>query len=214
MNNLSEIYISVDIESTGPIPGPYSMSSFGAFAAGGRTHSGELVHFDHTDRSNVFYRELSPISENYIPEAINVGLLEGFDASIPDPDGSRHFAWMKDHGADPTKSMQEFAEWVAEMKSVHGAAPVFMAYPLGFDWMFIYWYLVNFGVESPFGFSRAIDLKTTFSNKSGKPIRNSTKRNMPRHLMSKLPHTHRADDDAVEQGIMGINMLKWDAENN
>lgn len=209
MTNLSEIYISVDVEAVGPIPGPYSMSSFGAFAAGGRTLSGEIVHFDHTDRSNVFYRELSPISENYIPEAINVGLLDGFDTSIPDPDGSRHFEWMKNHGSDPAKSMQEFADWVAEMKTKYGAAPVFMAYPLGFDWMFVYWYLVNFGVESPFGFSKAIDLKSTFSSKFGKPIKKSTKSNMPRSLMSKLPHTHRADDDAIEQGIMGINMLKW-----
>jgi hypothetical protein len=209
MVKLQEIYISVDVESTGKVPGRWSMSSFGAFAAGGLTVDGKYVHFDHTDRSNVFYKELKPISEEFVPEAINVGVLTGFDSSIPDPDGTRHFEWMKVHGEDPKTSMEEFAKWVTKMQFKHGAQPIFMGYPAVFDWTFIYWYLANFDVESPFGFSRALDLKTTYAIKAKKAIKKSSKKTMPRALFSKLPHTHRADDDAIEQGIFGINLLQW-----
>ncbi|MGI0072274.1 MAG: hypothetical protein ACREA3_00470 [Nitrosotalea sp.] len=53
-----EIYISVDIEASGPIPGEYSMLSLGAC----------VVY----DTSKTFYREFKPISENYLAEAIQV----------------------------------------------------------------------------------------------------------------------------------------------
>lgn len=210
MNDIREVYISVDIEATGPIPGPYSMSSIGAFCAGGLRKDGTYLVNDHKDTSKVFYSELAPISPNFIPAAINVGLLEGFDDSIPDPSGERHFEWMKEHGQDPKEAMEGFAEWVVGLKEEYGAKPVFMAYPASFDWTFVYWYLVNFGVESPFGFSSVLDLKSVFSVKKGQGIARSTKRYMPKSLFPKLPHTHRADDDAIEQGVLGMNILQWE----
>lgn len=38
--------------------------------------------------------------------------------------------------------------------------------------------------------------------------RDSTKRNMPRSWFDKLPHTHVALDDAIEQGALFCNMLR------
>lgn len=215
MNNIKEykeIYISLDVEAVGPIPGPYSMSSIGAFAAGAMTKDGEIVHFDAKDPENLFYAELKPISDKYVAQAINVGLLEGFDNTIPDPTGERHFNWMIEHGDDPELAMNNFADWVANRKEHYGAVPVFMGYPAGFDWMFVYWYLVNFNVDSPFGFSRMIDLKTAYAIKTNSPMGRSTKRYMPKSLFPKLPHTHRADDDALEQGVFGINLLQWNGQ--
>ena len=52
-------YIMADIESDGPIPGDYSMISFGAV----------LVN-EQLDQT--FYGQLKPISEKYIPEALAV----------------------------------------------------------------------------------------------------------------------------------------------
>jgi hypothetical protein len=52
-------YIMVDIESDGPIPGDYSMISFGAV----------LVN-DQLDQT--FYGKLKPISHNFIPDALAV----------------------------------------------------------------------------------------------------------------------------------------------
>lgn len=202
-----EIYISVDIESTGPIPGEYSMSSVGAFLAGGRTKDGNYVAFDHTDSEKVFYRELKPISEKFDEGAIKVGLLNGFDKEDEDTDGSLRHDWMKEHGDDPATAMQDFADFVNQWNNTLSARPVFMAYPASFDWTFVYWYFRKFDVESPFGFSSVLDLKTYFATKFDKPLTRSTKRYMPKRLFPDLPHTHRADDDAIEQGIMGMNML-------
>jgi hypothetical protein len=38
--------------------------------------------------------------------------------------------------------------------------------------------------------------------------RGSTKRNMPKHWFDKLPHSHIALDDAIEQGALFCNMLQ------
>ncbi len=40
-----------------------------------------------------------------------------------------------------------------------------------------------------------------------KGYRESTKRNMPKAWFDALPHTHRALDDAIEQGALFCNML-------
>jgi hypothetical protein len=37
--------------------------------------------------------------------------------------------------------------------------------------------------------------------------RESTKRNMPKRWFDKLPHTHNALNDAIEQGALFCNML-------
>lgn len=52
-------YIMVDVETDGPIPGKYSMISFGA----------AIVQ---PELSNTFYGQLKPISENWIPEALKI----------------------------------------------------------------------------------------------------------------------------------------------
>lgn len=209
MNIYEEIYISVDIEATGPIPGVYSMSALGAFVAGGRTSDKKYVNFDHNDIENTFYAELSPISPNYTSEAINVGLLKGFDNTIPDPDGSRHFEWMIKHGTAPETVMKNFNSFVKNVEKRFNSRAVFMAYPASFDWTFVYWYLMNFIQESPFGFSRVIDLKTVLSIATNKGLTKTYKKSVPKRFKSDLVHTHMAIDDAIEQGVLGINILNW-----
>ena len=52
-------YIMIDVESDGPIPGDYSMVSFGAVVV-------------EPELQRTFYGRLRPISETYIPEALAV----------------------------------------------------------------------------------------------------------------------------------------------
>ena len=52
-------YVMVDVESDGPIPGDYSMVSFGA-----------VIVEPALDRT--FYGKLKPISDKFIPEALAV----------------------------------------------------------------------------------------------------------------------------------------------
>ena len=56
-----EVYISVDVEAAGPIPGEYSMLSLGACVTDSPQES--------------FYIELKPINDKADPEALSVSKL-------------------------------------------------------------------------------------------------------------------------------------------
>ncbi|WP_327255916.1 3'-5' exonuclease [Streptomyces sp. NBC_01244] len=185
------LYISVDVEADGPIPGPYSMISFGA-AVAGRQDGASYTAAD--PEQDTFYRELRPISEAYVPEALAVSGL----------DRDR----LLREGAEPAVAMAEFRAWVREVSA--GAQPVMCAYPASFDWTFLYWYLMSFGGDSPFGHSGCLDMKTLYAVKARVPLRAAVKRRMPSELLSRRPHTHHALDDAVEQAELMSNLMAWE----
>jgi hypothetical protein len=186
----ADCYISVDVEADGPIPGPYSMISFGAAVAGTRTQEGFTAG---DPDAATFYRELRPISDEFVPEALAVS---GLDRS----------ALVRD-GADPATAMAEFSAWA--VATAGPARPVVVAYPACYDWMFLYWYLIRFTGESPFGHSGCLDLKTLYATKADVPLGAAVKRRMPSHLLSQRPHTHHALDDAIEQAELCANLMQW-----
>ena len=179
---MEEIYISTDVETDGPIPGPHSMLSFGSAA----------YRADKT--------LLSTFSAN----------LETLPGATGHPDT---MAWWQTqpeawaacrHDLQPPEvAMKAYLFW---LKALPGK-PVFVAYPVAFDFMFVYWYLIRFAGESPFSHS-ALDIKTLAMALLKKPYRESTKPNMPKRWFDAgLPHTHTALDDAIEQGALFCNML-------
>ncbi|MFE1311478.1 3'-5' exoribonuclease domain-containing protein [Streptomyces sp. NPDC058755] len=183
-------YISVDIEADGPIPGPYSMLSLGAAVAGTQDTDG----FRPADpEQQTFYRELRPISDEFVPEALAVSGLDR--------------ARLQAEGAEPGVALAEFSSWVRQVSA--GAQPVMCGYPASYDWTFLYWYLIRFADESPFGHSGCLDMKTLYATKAGLPLRAVAKGTMPRHLLSRRPHTHHALDDAVEQAELLANLMAW-----
>ncbi|WP_317852425.1 MTH938/NDUFAF3 family protein [Streptomyces venezuelae] len=184
------LYISVDIEADGPIPGPYSMISFGASVAG-RQDGASYTPAD--PEQQTFYRELRPVSEEFVPEALAVSGLDR-DRLVRE-------------GADPAAAMDEFRAWVREVSA--GAQPVMCGYPAPFDWTFLYWYLIRFGGDSPFGHSGCLDMKTLYAAKARVPLRAAVKGRMPRELLSRRRHTHHALDDAIEQAELMSNLMLW-----
>jgi DNA polymerase III alpha subunit (gram-positive type) len=100
--------------------------------------------------------------------------------------------------------MRSYVDWIKTLKG----KPVFVAYPAGFDFLFIYWYLIRFVGESPFSHS-ALDIKSYAMAVLKTDYRESTKRNMPKQWFDKFPHTHVALDDAIEQGALFCNMLQF-----
>lgn len=85
--------------------------------------------------------------------------------------------------------------------------PVFVGYPAAYDFMFVYWYLIRFASESPFSHS-ALDIKSYAMAVLKTEFRETAKRKMPKHWFDKLPHTHVALDDAIEQGSLFCNILE------
>lgn len=180
-----EVYISVDIESDGPLPGPNSMLSFGAAAF----IDGQLMH--------TFTRNLAQLT-----------------FASPDPKTKAEF-WDKNPEAweacrkdivDPSVAMHDFVYWVENIPHT----PVFVGYPATFDFMFVYYYMMHFVGRSPFSFS-ALDIKSYAMAKLGTGFRETTKRNMPKEWFKfDGKHTHVALDDAIEQGKLFMNILKWE----
>ncbi len=84
---------------------------------------------------------------------------------------------------------------------------------LASTFLFVYWYLIRFVGESPFSHS-ALDIKSYAMAVLKTEYRESTKRNMPRQWFDKLPHKHVALDDAIEQGALFCNMLKFNQAKN
>ncbi|GGQ55997.1 3'-5' exonuclease family protein [Couchioplanes azureus] len=186
----TDLYISTDIEADGPIPGPYSMLSLGMAAAA--TYDGTTFRRLETE---TFYRELQPISPEFVPEALAVSGLDR--------------AALARTGAAPAVAMAENVAWLAELAGRYRARPVFVGYPLGFDWMFTYWYQVRFTGGSPFGHSGHLDMKTLFAHKARRPVRAVGKRSMPAELLGGRRHTHHALDDAIEQAELFCNLVEW-----
>ncbi|ROO88441.1 hypothetical protein EDD29_6110 [Actinocorallia herbida] len=189
-----DLYFSCDVEADGPVPGPYSMSSFGLSVAGvfdGRSFT------PYPPTKHTFYAELKPISAEFVPEA----------AAVSGLDRARLVA----EGQDPRAAMTAAGVWVRARAREAKAVPVFAAYPLGFDWLFMYWYFIQFAeAGSPFGHARALDIKTLYAARAGAQIRDAVKSAMPRRLLSRRPHTHHALDDAIEQAELLQNLMVWD----
>ena len=178
---MKEIYVSTDVETDGPIPGPHSMLSFASAA-----YTKDKVLID-TFSANL---ETLPGASAH-PET-----AEWWESQPEAWDACR-----KDLEA-PETTMVRYVNWVKSLKG----KPVFVAYPAGFDFLFIYWYLIRFAGESPFSHS-ALDIKSFAMALLKIDYRDSTKSNMPKHWFDTLPHTHIALDDAIEQGALFCNML-------
>lgn len=187
-----DIYFSADVETDGPIPGPYSILSFALVYAG--SFDGHRFKRP-TSYRNFFYRELKPISNSFEVEALRVNGL----------DRER----LCKEGIPPQMAMTEASAWVRDVAGSNDA--VLVAYPLCFDWTWLYWYFIHFSVDgSPFGYSRCFDIKTAISVKSKIPITEAGRQKIIPRLRSTRVHTHRATDDAIEQAEIFANIMEWD----
>lgn len=187
----TDVYFSADVETDGPIPGPFSMLSFALVYAGrfdGKT-------FERPDSYDLHFRaELRPISHEYQAEALRVNRL----------DRER----LCREGQDPEKAMTEAAHWVRSVAS--GGRPVVVAYPLSFDWTWLYWYFIRFSAEgSPFNHSGCFDIKTAYAVKASVPIAEAGRRQLESTLRPPGSHTHDALEDAIEQAQIFANLFEW-----
>jgi DNA polymerase III alpha subunit (gram-positive type) len=179
--NMTEIYVSTDIETDGPIPGPNSMISLASAA-----------YLKDKTLVGTFTINLKPMAEG----KSDLKTMEWWK--------SQPAAWQvtQVNPQDPLKAMQDYLTW---LKSLPGSL-VFVAYPAGFDFLFVYWYLIRFTGESPFSYS-ALDIRTYAMAMLKTEYSKATKRSMPKRWMDPIQHSHVALDDAIEQGSLFCNML-------
>ncbi len=182
MRSMREIYVSTDVETDGPIPGPHSMLSLGSAAY---TADKQLL--------GTFSANLETL-----PDASAHPQTAAWWATQPEA-----WAACRSDLEAPAAAMARYADWLDGL----GGKLVFVAYPAGFDFTFVYWYLIRFAGRCPFGFA-ALDIKSFAMAQLRKGYRESSKAGMPKHWFDPLPHSHVALDDAIEQGALFCNMLK------
>ena len=118
-----EVFISIDVETAGPIPGEFSMLSIGAC----------LV----ADPDIAFACEIQPTSENADPAALEVSGLS--------------LERLRETGLSPAVAMERFKDWIDAVSD--GGTPVFVGFNAPFDWSFVNYYFHRFTGENPFGFT-------------------------------------------------------------
>ncbi|MCW3818043.1 exonuclease [Micromonospora sp. DR5-3] len=169
-SRLPELYVAVDVEADGPVPGPYSMISLGMAVAG----RPDLA----------FYTELRPISDDFVPAALAVSGLDR-DRLLREAPSAE-------------EAMRSAAAWVNGLRRI--GRPVFLAAPAVWDGMFVHWYFVRFVGHSPFGATGSgVDLRSYWMGLTSVEWRNTRKGMIKERLgLTDLPHTHHAGEDAAE----------------
>lgn len=164
-----EVFLSVDVETSGPIPGEFSMLTIGAC--------------DVDNPEHVFSCELKPISLNADPKALAVtGLsLERLIAE----------------GLSPEVAMDKFQKWVVETSGDDGT-PVFVGLNAPFDWSFVNYYFHRYLKNNPFGFA-ALDIKALYMGATGSSWGDTRSSQMAERLQAQSKGDHQALHDALYQ---------------
>lgn len=183
----NEVYVSTDVETDGPIPGPHSMLSLGSVA----------LELDGTELGR-FTANLEPL-----PGAEAHPRTMAWWETQPEA-----WAACRENAEQPAEVMGRYDGWLRGLPG----RPVFVGYPLLFDMMFVYWYQIRFVGASPFGHS-GMDIKSLAwvalgAGAGGRTYRASSKRGMREAWRSRRRHTHQALDDALEQGDVFVNIVK------
>jgi DNA polymerase III epsilon subunit-like protein len=169
MTKNQEVFISVDIETAGPIVGEHSMLTLGAC----------LVYQPEIE----FTVMLKPISNLAVAEALEVSGLTLEKARAD--------------GLTAEDAMTRFAAWIAKNVPV-GGTPVFVGLNAPFDWSFVNYYFLKYLSENPFGFT-ALDIKALFMGATGCSWHDTKSSSINKCVHPSLQGDHDALHDAKYQ---------------
>ena len=169
MSAKREIFVSVDVETAGPIPGEFSLLSIGA-----------CVVFE---PSKTFSCQLKPINRKADPKALEVaGLsLDKLARTV----------------LDPSEAMRSFSDWLRIVAGENDSI-VFVGFNAPFDWSFVNYYFHRFGDSNPFGFT-ALDIKALYMGATGCNWADTRSSKIAERLKPTLKGDHDALHDAQYQ---------------
>ncbi|WEF13011.1 3'-5' exonuclease [Pectobacterium actinidiae] len=174
----NEIYISVDVETSGPVPGEFSLLSIGACLVQEPTTS--------------FYIELQPDSLRHDDEALAVAGLS--------------LQHLQQNGLPPIKAMECFYEWIFTVKQPEMKV-IFVGLNAPFDWSFINYYFHKYLGDNPFGFT-AIDIKAYYMGLTGCLWSETKSSRMAERLCPVNHPSHNAMNDARFQAELFALMIE------
>lgn len=180
----NDVFVSTDVEADGPVPGLYSMLSLGSAAY---ATDGELL-------------DTFSVNLDTLPGA-------GVDTDTAAWWRERPRAWelARRNAQPPETAMTAYRDWLASLDG----RPVFVAWPAGFDFAFVNYYLLRYTGEAPFGHA-ALDIKTYAMavNRASSYHRTTRERLPERWFEPGVSHDHVALDDALEQGALFMAIFR------
>ncbi len=172
------IFISVDIEAAGPIPGRYAMLSLGACLVG--------------DPREGFYVEFQPTSMAFVQDALEVSGLS--------------LEALRGRGMPPSEAMQRLDVWLNRVTPPE-SRPVMVGYNAAFDWAFLNHYFLHYRGHNPFGYA-PLDIKSFYMGLSGLPWSKTGTADLPARYMDGQQLPHNALEDARLQALAFRRMLE------
>jgi len=164
-----ELFISVDVETSGPIPGDFSLLSFGACLIG--------------NEEKTFQCEVKPVNMNADPKALEITGLS-LDTLLKT-------------GLTPLEAMESFDVWLKGLSN-ENVSLVFVGFNAPFDWSFINYYFIKYLGKNPFGFS-ALDIKALYMGTTGCTWSDTRSSQISNHLHPKGEGDHNPLHDALYQ---------------
>ena len=178
MNDLKEIYLSVDIETSGPNPGNYALLSIGACTI--------------TEPGETFYIELKPDADGFLPESL---AISGLSLEI-----------LREAGIPPKDAMLKFSQWITHIVP-EGSQPVFTAFNAPFDWMFVNDYFHRYLGYNPFG-HKALDIKALYMGLQKTNWLKTSYNIITKNTGQETALSHNALEDAIQQAKIFKTLLE------
>jgi DNA polymerase III epsilon subunit-like protein len=174
---VSDFYISVDIETAGPNPAQYSLLTIGACTL--------------NKPRSTFYVEVQPVNDKMTPESFAIHHLD-----------LKH---LSERGHPPAEAMTMFKDWI-KSETPPDSQAVFVAFNAPFDWMFVNDYLHRYTGHNPFGHT-ALDIKAYYMGLSGTDWAQTSMRYVGPLYLNSREITHHALRDAIDQAEIFEKML-------
>ncbi len=177
------VYVCVDLEASGPVPGIFNMVSVGGVEV--RFVDGRHV------RGDTFYFEIVPEFDGFDPHAMSIhGLSE---------------AHLRAHGRPARAVMLAIADWLKDHLKP-GERPLFVGHNAPFDWMFVAWYFAWAQMENPFGYN-ALDTKALMMGRHQLPWKQCNKERLLALYPALVPPAPEKVHDALADAEFQADIL-------
>ena len=185
------VYVCIDCEASGPVPGLYNLVSLGAVPVVEEAGRHKIL-------GNELYLEFQPAFPGFEREAMKIHGIS-----------RKH---LEEKGVDPREGMSILRKWALSLRRTKADVLVFVGHNAPFDWSYIAYYFAWAKVRNPFGF-KALDTKALAMGKLDVPWLATNKDVIAERIPSvgreDMTQKHRADYDARYQARILAGLLDY-----